>query len=170
MGRNAKPRKRRQERATVTNAFAIAANAVRRLSAADVANAQAPMDEAFAAFDAGTGDMAEHWAIMAESMNMAEALAAERICSDLASRQTIAEAQGALARLHHQHRVLGAWVMWPEDREALAAGAELHRLQLSLCSYAELCRALDRVKARMQGARAGNVAPGTTVLEGPIHG
>lgn len=159
-----RPRKAYRPRPVLANAATRAMNTCTRLTADEVAQAQDPLDEAFDSLDAGTGS-AEQWAIVVDAMNVAEALAAERICSDEASRQTIAAAQQALARLHRQHQVLGSWVLWPEDRVALADGVELHRLQLSLCAYSEYRRAIDGVIRRMRGARAGNVAPGTTILE-----
>ena len=161
-----KPRKAYRPRPVLANAAARAMNAVTRLSADEIDQAQGPLEAAFAELVIGTG-AADQWAIVVDAMNVAEALAAERICSDEASRQTIANAQRALARLHRQHQVLGSWVLWPEDRQALAAGVELHRLQLSVCDYAEYRRAIDGVIRRMKGARAGNASPGTTILSNP---
>lgn len=169
MGRNAKPRKRRQERQTLANAHAIAMNAVTRLTPAEVEQGAGAAERAFDALEIGD-DPAFQWAVMADTFNVAEALADERICSDVASREAIAAARLALARLHRQQRVLGSWALWPEDREALRAGIELHRLQLSVCDYAEYRRAIEGVIRRMRGARAGNVAPGTTILEAASHG
>lgn len=172
MARSKPPRKRYKPRPVLVNANARAMNAVTKLTPDEIVQAQGPLDEALAILEAGDGQ-AEHWAIVVDAMNVSEALAAERICSDEASRQTIASAQRALSRLHKQHAVLGSWALWDEDREALAAGVELHRLQLNLCDYAEYRRAVDGVIRRMQGARAGNVAPGTTVLTNPheaMHG
>lgn len=164
MSASRKPRKKYRPKPVLVNAAARAMNAVTRLTASEIAQAQDPLDAAFDNFDA---DPVNHWAIMADAMNVAEALAAERICSDVASVETIAKAQTALARLHKQNAVLGVWSMWDEDREALAAGIELHRLQLSICDYAEYRRAIDGVIRRMKGARAGNAAPGTTILSCP---
>lgn len=158
-----KPRKRRQERQTLANAHAIAMNAVTRLTPAEVEQGAGAAEKAFDALEIGD-DPAFQWAVLADTFNVAEALADERICSDVASREAIAAARLALARLHRQHQVLGSWVLWPEDHAALLAGVELHRLQLSVCDYAEYRRAIDSVIRRMKGARAGNVAPGTQVL------
>lgn len=172
MARSKPPRKRYRPGPVLVNANARAMNAVTKLTPDEIVQAQGPLDEALAILEAGDGQ-AEHWAIVVDAMNVSEALAVERICSDEASRQTITEAQRALSRLHKQHAVLGSWVLWDEDREALHAGVELHRLQLSLCDYAEYRRAIDGVIRRMQAARAGSVAPGTTVLTNPheaMHG
>lgn len=161
-----KPRKAYRPRPVLANAAARAMNAVTRLTDDEIEQAQGPLVAAFAKLVNCVGN-ADDWAIVVDAMNVAEALAAERICSDEASRQTIIEAQRALARLHRQHQVLGSWVLWPEDHAALLAGVDLHRLQLSVCDYAEYRLAIDSVIRRMKGARAGNVAPGTTILTNP---
>lgn len=166
MAKNRRPRKQYRPRTVLANANARAMNAVTRLTAEEVEQAQAPLEAAFDQLAAGDGG-AEQWAIVVDAMNVAEALAAERICSDEASRDTIAKAQQALARVHRQHEVLGVWALWDEDQEALAAGIELHGLQLTACDYAEYRRAIDGVIRRMRGARAGNVSPGTTILSNP---
>jgi len=159
-----KPRKRYKARPVYANASELAMNSVTKLSADEVEQGAAAAEHSFDQFADGV-EPAFHWAVMAEAMNVAEQLAAERICSDEASRQTIADAQKALARLHQQHKVLGSWAMWDDDRKALAAGIDLHRLQLTLCDYAEYRRAIETVIRRMKAARAGNVSKGTTILE-----
>lgn len=159
-----KPRKAYRPRPAMANAHARAMNAVTRLTGDEIEQAQAPLEAAMTALCEGAGDMAQHWAVIVDAMNVAEALAAERICSDVASIATIAEAQKALARLHRQHHVLGSWLPWQEDVAAIAAGVELHGLQLTVCDYAEYRRAIDGVIRRMKGARAGNVGKGVQVL------
>lgn len=157
-------RKAYRPKPILANATARAMNAVTRLTAEEIEQACGALEDAFTLFGLEKRDQAEQWAIMADAMNVAEALADERICSDEASRQTIADAQQALARLHRQQQVLGSWAMWDDDRRALLAGIELHRLQLGLCDYAEYRRAIDGVIRRMKGARAGNVGKGVQVL------
>lgn len=164
MARSKPPRKAYRPKPVHTNAAARAMNAVTRLTDDEIEQVCGALETAFDSFDDGT-NTALQWAIMADAFNVAEALAAERICSDSASVAKIEAAQRALARLHKQNAVLGSWAMWDEDREAIAAAVELHRLQLSLCDYAEYRRAIDGVIRRMQAARAGNVAKGTTILE-----
>lgn len=164
MPKTKKPRKAYRPRTPAANAHLLAMNAVTKLSAEEVEQGAAAAENSFDQFADGV-EPAFHWAVMADAMNVAKQLAAERICSDVASRQTIADAQKALARLRQQHKVLGSWAMWDEDRKALAAGVELHRLQLTLCDYAEYRRAIETVIRRMKAARAGNVSNGTTILE-----
>lgn len=165
MSRCKPPRKKYRPRPVLANANARAMNAVTKLTAEEIEQACGALESAFTLFGLEKRDQAQQWAIMADAMNVAEALADERICSDVASRETIAQAQTALARLHRQQQVLGSWAMWDDDRKALLAGIELHRIQLSACDYAEYRRAIDGVIRRMRGARAGNVVPGTTILE-----
>jgi len=165
MPKTKKTRKAYRPRTPAANAHLLAMSAVTKLSAEEVEQGAAAAEASLDAFDSAQGDPAFHLAVLADAMNVAEQLAAERICSDEASRQTISDAQKALARLHQQHKVLGSWAMWDEDRNALAAGIELHRLQLTLCDYAEYRRAIETVIRRMKAARAGNVSNGTTILE-----
>lgn len=164
MPKSNKPRKRYRPHLVNGAAHLRAMDAVTKLTDDEIEQGASAAEAAFDALDIGI-EPPFHWAVIVDAMNVAEQLAEERICSDEASRQTIDDAQKALARLHRQNQVLGSWALWDDDRKALAAGLELHRLQLSLCAYSEYRRAIDTVVRRMKAARGGNAGHGTTILE-----
>lgn len=170
MAGNRKPRKRYKARPVYANAGELAMNSVTVLSKAEREQGARAPEQALQAFIAGENP-AFQWQVMVEALSLSEALSDVGICSDLASRDTIANGQKTLASLHGAIRLAGHdWGLVnlkPEQINSLAGAIEMHRIQLSLCDYSEYRRAVDAVLRKMAGARAGNVAPGTTILEAP---
>lgn len=162
-----KPRKAYRPRANAANAVELAMRNVSRLTSEEVERACFSLEDAFTLFGLEKREQAKQWSVMVDAMNLSEALADQKICSDDDSRDTISNAQQALARLHRQHHVLGSWAMWDDDRRALILGIELHRIQLSQCNYSEYSKAVDAVVRRTRGALAGTVSAGVTVLSLP---
>lgn len=168
MPKSNKPRKRYRPHLVNGVAHLRAMNAVTKLSATEVEQGATAVEAALHAFIDGN-DPAFQWAVMADALNVAEQLSNEGICSDLASRDMIAQGQKTLASLHGAIRLAGHdWGLVnlkPEQIASLTDAIEMHRIQLTLCDYSEYRRAIETVIRRMKAARAGSVAAGTTILE-----
>jgi len=172
MAGNRKPRKAYRPKPANAAAHAQAMNAVTLLTAEERETCASAPELALQFFVDGL-EPAFNWAVMADALNVAEALSDVGICSDLASRETIADGQKTLAVLHGLIRLAGHdWnrlvKLTPQVIASLRGAIEMHRIQLSLCDYSEYRRAVDSVLRKMAGARAGNVAPGTKILEAPM--
>jgi len=169
MAGNRKPRKRYKARGANCVAHALAMNAVTRLTAEELEKCAGAPERSLKAFIAGD-DPPLHWSVMVDALAVAEALSDIGICSDAESRLKIKCGQQALAGLHAwvvDEGFKPAEVMPVAVRGVLDDAVEIHRIQLSLCDYSEYRRAIERVMRVAAGAIAGNVSPGTTILEAP---
>lgn len=138
----------------------------RRLPDENVAEVCAAMDVALVQFGRGQ-DCPLHWRSMADAMNVAEQLAAVRICSDDTSAGMIQAAQAVLAAVQGRQATTGSWTLRSEERKALDDGLWLHGVQLRNCSFREYETAVARCQAVVRGALAGNVGAGTVVVGAP---
>ncbi|MEY5099131.1 MAG: hypothetical protein RJA36_1850 [Pseudomonadota bacterium] len=163
MSRRARARQHHPRRAAV-NAVQIAISRACKLSGADVEQQMRIVQTAVADFCCGRL-CAKHWRDLADTVNMAEALAELGIGSGAEAHAWINAAQQALADVHERHTQRGTWTLYADEIEALHWLRRLHQVQLSSCSYGEFDRAFKRVHERMAQARAGNAAPGTRVLD-----
>ena len=96
MSRRARARKPYTPTPVHLNAVQRAITGAALLPAAEVASVKTNMALSLLTFGRGIA-CAQHWISMADALNMAESLAAGRICSDEASRAKIVAGQEALA-------------------------------------------------------------------------
>ena len=123
--------------------------------------------EAFAAFRAGRGT-ARLWASLADSMNVAEALAQRRIASDHVD--TFARAQEALAAVCARHAAGGSWTLYPAEITALDDAVFVACVQLRHCSQGELADAIHAVQRRIAAALRGDGPRGAHVCNPGLLG
>lgn len=98
----------------------------------------------------------EHWNIVAQSLNVAEALAGLKIGSNL-----LPEIYAGMAALHEiALRIMkkGRTALYAEELTAIRGACTLYKIQLGLCTQAEYSRALKRVKDCHLGGATINVA------------
>lgn len=164
MPSNKKPRKAYRPKVVYANASHRAMNAVTLLTPEEREHCCAAPEHAQLEFEAGR-DQADHWATMADALNVAEALSEIGICSDLASRDLILAGQKTLADLHSKIPC----TLTPCDTLALSDAIEMHRIQLSLCDYSEYRRAIEVVKRKTRGALSGSSGPGVTLIGGLVE-
>ena len=156
-----KPRKAYRPRIINAVAHVAAMNAVTVLTDDEREQACRSVEHALDCFETGI-EPEFQWAVMADALNVAEALSEIGICSDTESRQTIMHGQHALASLH------GIWSTTPGDSHDLARAIEMHRIQLGLCDYSEYRRAIDLVTRRVRGVLDGNAPEGAIIYESTI--
>ena len=167
MPRSARPRKAYRPRTVAANATDIALNNAHKLDRKDAAGQAALLRTALAEFQRGR-DAGVHWRSLADAANMAETLAAMRICSGADADRIIQRAQQVLHDVALRHRERGTWALKHDELDALQWLLSLHTTQLAECDYSEFCRAMDRTRVRVAQARAGNAAPGALVIEGEL--
>lgn len=158
---------KRQPGPIYANAFVRAIEGARTIPSEKVESTKRCMLHAFTAFGQGMA-CADHWATMADALNVAEALAEINICSDDASRERIASGQQVLAAVADRSSANGSWTLYPAERQQLDDALWTHGVQLGFCSLSEYETAVIQVQRRVAGALAGNVAPGTRVIHGAI--
>lgn len=159
--------RKRQAGAVHLNAVERAINAARKLHADDVALLKQAMRTALDEFCQAKRPAA-HWNTMADAINLASALADERICSDEGSRAKLAAAEQVLADVARRAVARDCWTLRAAERQALDDGLWLHGVQLEHCSLGEYTRAYERTVNVISQALAGNAAPGTVVIHGAI--
>ena len=114
------------------------------------------------AFRTGHGN-AEHWAALADSLNVAEGLAQLHIASD--HQDTFDRGQQALAAVHGRaHGPRKSWTLRGPELQALDDALFVHGVQLQHCSQGELQQAVTNVQRRVAQALAGNAGRNVTVL------
>ena len=150
-----------------TNAWWRAITGAAKLPADDVARVKAGLARAFTEFGCGR-ECRDHWACMADAMNVAESLANAGICSDDGSRDRIHAAMTVLADVVSRHQAGGSWTLHADERQQLDDGLWLHGIQLEHCSFSEYERAIQDVRNRVSQARAGNAPKGFKVIQGEI--
>lgn len=167
MPRSGRPRKAYRARTVVANAVQVAINNAHQLDRDAVTGQSVLLRTALNEFRQGR-DAGLHWRSLADAANMAETLAAMRICSGADADRIIQRAQQVLHDVALRHRKRGTWALKHDELDALQWLLSLHTTQLAECDYSEFCRAMDRTRARIAQARAGNAAPGALVIEGEL--
>ena len=167
MSRRARIRMHHPRRVAV-NTMAIASNGARRLSQKDIDGQIGLVRQAVAEFVRGE-HCAQHWRSLADTVNLAETLAAARLGAGDEAEQLILAAQQALHDVHLRHACTGSWTLYADEIDALLWLAPLHQAQLEACSFSEFEAAYRRTANRMMQALAGNVAAGTVVVVGDIQ-
>lgn len=115
------------------------------------------------AFRTGAGN-GEHWAALADSLNVAEGLAELGIARD--HTDTFERGQQALAAVHSRaHGPRKSWTLRGPELQALDDALFVHGVQLQHCSQGELHKACTMVRRRVQQALKGNAGRGATVLQ-----
>lgn len=154
----------RHDRRVILNPIEVACNGVQRLDPADRAALQRIVGNAFDEFRRGTR-CPEHWACLADSLNVAEALSQAGICSDAASVQRITAARQVLADVRMRHHERNTWTLRAAELQALDDGLLMVRIQIDLCSVREYVDAVGLVKRRVAAALAGNAPAGTLLVD-----
>lgn len=167
MSRRARVRKPYTPRPVHLNAVQRAITGAALLPAAEVNSVKTNMALALLTFGRGIA-CAQHWISMADALNMAESLAAGRICSDEASRAKIVAGQEALAAVMQRHNTGGSWTLYAAEHAAIDAALWLHGVQLDYASHTEYEQALEHTRHRIAAARAGNAPRGAIVIEGAL--
>lgn len=168
MSRNRQPRKAyrpgRVEADPVSLAMAMAA----KLDAAQLPGMLAGIQARLEAFRTGHGN-SEHWAALADSLNVAEALAQLNIARD--HEDTFERGQQALAAVHGRaHGPQKSWTLRGPELQALDDALFVHGVQLQHCSQGELHQAVTSVRRRVAAALAGNAGRGVKVLRAAAGG
>lgn len=111
------------------------------------------------------GNNCEHaWRALADTFNVAEALAINGICSDAESHRAFSMAQDALSEVLKQHNESRSWTLRAWQIVAFEEAIDRHAIQLRFCSMREYAKALEQVRERVRQALAGNASAGTAVL------
>ena len=142
----------------------------RALSADHVAMQANIMDAALAGFRSGV-DCPGNWRQLVDAANMARTLAEMRLGGGPEALRVVDDATQALAAVHQRQAAGGSWTMYAAELDALHWLLRLHcTVQLPACSYGEFHRAMHTTNNRLRQAKAGNAAPGTTVVVGDLAG
>jgi hypothetical protein len=157
----------RRDRRVILNPVAVAIANAQRLIPVDRANLQGICLSAFEEFRRGR-DCPNHWATMADALNMAESLASIGIASDIESQERIEAAQRALADVALRHGDGGSWTLHAPEMAALDDGLLVHHAQLEHCSLREYESAERMTRNRLFQARHGNAPAGAIVIDGGI--
>jgi len=167
MSRRARARMHHPRRAAV-NTMAIASSRARKLSREDIDDQMVLVRQAVAEFVGGE-HCARHWLGLADTVNMAETLAAARLGAGEGVDQVIHNAQQVLHDVHQRHAGAGSWTLYADEIDALLWLAPLHQAQLEACSYGEFESAYRRSANRIAQALAGNAAAGAIVVVGDLQ-
>jgi aminoglycoside phosphotransferase len=147
-------------------------NAVRKLSREDVQRQIGIVSTAISYLMTAGDEAGKAWIDLADTANMTETLAQMRIGGGDEAEQIVRDAQQALAYMRQERIERGTWALRAEERIEIRMRLELlrdlHRVQLSECSYGEFERAYRMTVERLRQARAGNAAAGTIVIEGVV--
>lgn len=172
MPRNTKPRKAYRPRPVDADPFGLAVSRAVALSASQRLQFIEPVAAALLALKRGHATM-QHWADLADALNVAEQLCALRICND--RMHTVLAGQAALHAIHHRHATRGRWVAKGEELRALSddtgdtlAALDVHRVQVNHCSQGEMATAIQRAAERGRQALAGNASPDALVCVGSL--
>lgn len=136
---------------------------VAKLPNGDVVRVKAMLSQALRDFSQAS-QCSHNWAVMADALNVAEALSDQRIASDDNSRRMIRAAMEALAAVRTRFDAGGSWTLRATELQALDDGLFIHGVQLEHCCYREYEAALTRAKNVCAQALAGNAPPGVLVL------
>ncbi len=145
---------------------------VAKLRPADVSRQIAIVGVAIDRLLAAGADADAAWRDLADTANVAETLADMRIGGGLQARLAIQHAQEALAYCAQERAERGTWALRAGDRIEIRMRLELlrdlHRTQLSECSYGEFERAFNLTVERLRQARSGNAPRDAVVVEGLV--
>jgi len=153
---------RRKPRPVHLNAVQRAVTDAAALPRAAVATACAGVRESLRRFSAADHPR-EHWASMADALNVAEELAAHGICSDADSCQLILAGQQVLADVMARHQAGASWTLRGPEIATLSDALERHCIQLQFASYREYEAAIAAVRRKHAQYLAGN-APKSAVV------
>ncbi len=143
-----------------------------KLLPADVQRQTSIVTSAIERLLAASKDATDAWRDLADTANIAETLASMRIGGGTDARLVIQSAQEALAYMAQEQAERGTWALRADDRIEIRMRLELlrdlHRTQLSECSYGEFERAFTTTVERLKQAKAGNAPAGAIVVEGLV--
>lgn len=163
MSRSRKPRKAYRPGHVDNDPVGLAMAMAAKLDAAQLPGMLARIQERLDAFRTGCGN-AEHWAALADSLNVAEGLAELGIAAD--HTDTFARGQQALADVYGRaHGPRKSWTLFGPELQALDDALFVHGVQLQHCSQGELQKAVATVRRRMYEALKGNGGRGAIVLQ-----
>jgi hypothetical protein len=163
MSRNSKPRKAYRPGRLDHDPVSLAMTMAAKLDATQLPGMLDRIQARLDAFRTGAGN-SEHWAALADSLNVAEGLAELGIAGD--HRETFERGQQALAAVHGRaHGPRKSWTLRGPELQALDDALFVHSVQLQHCSQGELHKAVATVRRRMQQALKGNAGRGATVLQ-----
>lgn len=162
MSRSRKPRKAYRPGRLDTDPMGLAMTMAAKLDATQLPGMLQRIQARLDAFRTGSGN-GEHWAALADSLNVAEGLAELGIAAD--HTDTFERGQQALAAVHGRaHGPRKSWTLRGPELQALDDALFVHGVQLQHCSQGELHKAVATVRRRMQQALKGNGGRGATVL------
>lgn len=150
------------------NAVQMAIEGARRPSALGRLKVHAAIAEALDEYPRGVR-CAHHWRTLADACNVAETFDAMGVRPLEDTAQVINAAQQALYDV--AERATGpnpSWTLRSAEMAAVRAAMALHEDQLEQASRAQWEQAYDRTRARVEGARRGQAARGTRVVEAPM--
>lgn len=169
---NTKTRKAYRPRRVDADPFGLAVSRAALLSASQRLQFGEPMAVAIMALKQGRATI-QHWADMADALNVAEQLCALGIANDHLG--AVLAGQAALHAIHTRHTSLGRWVAKGEELRALTddtgrtlAALDVHGAQLLHCSQGEMSTAIQRAAERGRQALAGNAPRDALVCVGSI--
>lgn len=172
MATNRKPRKVYRPRPVDADPFGLAASRAAALGPRQRLHFIEPVAGALLALKRGAATM-QHWADLADALNVAEQLCALRICNDHLG--AVLAGQAALHAIHARHTTRGRWVARGEELRALTddtgrtlAALDVHRVQVNHCSQGEMATAIHRAAERGRQALAGNAPRGALVCVGGL--
>lgn len=162
MSRSIKPRKAYRARRVDGDPVGLAMAMAAKLDPLQLPGMLAGMQARLDAFRTGHGN-AEHWAALADALNVAEAMTSLNIASD--HIETFERGQQALAAVHGRaHGTLQSWTLRGPELQALDYALFVHSVQLRHCSQGELQQAVNRVRRRVAQDLVGNAGRGVVVL------
>jgi hypothetical protein len=116
-------------------------------------------------------DCAAAWRSLVDAANMSTTLAGMGLGGGAEAQRVVRDAIAALAAVQQRQAAGGSWTLYATELDALHWLLRLHNTaQLPACSYGEFHRAMHVTNERVKQARAGNAAPGTTVVVGDLAG
>lgn len=142
--------------------LAVAAHRASTLTQGERVAELQPASDAVTAARRGQRKMrAPHWMALADTANVAEALAQLGIASNLSA--DIEAAHAALVDVFAHQQATGRWECTAPQLAAIDELLWIFGVQIEHCSHGELADAKQRVRDVCAQARAGNGAPGTVV-------
>lgn len=164
MPRPAAPRKRYRPHPVRPDAVHLAADLVSVLSPQQQADLVRLMQQALDTLRRGAGGWAA-WCGLADALNVAEALCARNIASNLIDKVVLG--QCALRDLHQRVTAGRGWTLRGPEIAALDEACWVHEVQLRHASQGEVGAAIQRVQRVVRGANNGG-AGGRHVLVGQL--
>ena len=145
------------------NPIVIAMDGAAALTLAQISTALQPAEHALRVLQFGAFGLPS-WRALADTFNVAEALAGLNIASDHLDK--FEAAQAILAALHARHTTHHTWAARALELQTMKDALYIHEIQLNACCQLELERAVQTVTRRCAQALAGNAGAGVAVLAG----